>query len=91
MPEKEKKSYDAPDIEKIPLADENLDKVTGGTQPDGTADDDDLTPDPDGENTDLENSGISNGDAGKGRGRGRCDGPTYHKSARTFSGGRPGC
>ena len=35
---KEKKPYDAPDIEKIPLSDQDLDKVSGGTQPDGNTD-----------------------------------------------------
>ena len=49
MSDKEKKTYDAPDIEKIPLSDEGLDKVTGGAQPDGATDGDDLPPDPDSE------------------------------------------
>ena len=35
MVSKEKKPYGAPDIEKVPLSDEDLDKVSGGAQPDG--------------------------------------------------------
>ncbi|MBR4194653.1 MAG: hypothetical protein IKQ54_10050 [Oscillospiraceae bacterium] len=93
MPKKGKKTYDAPEIEKIPLSDEDMNKVSGGAQPDGSTDDEDLTPGPDGEGNDPDNSSIGNGDIGTGKGRGGgCDGAPYHRSVKTFANGRnSGC
>ena len=95
MPDNKKKAYDAPDIEKITLADDALNKVSGGTQPDGATDGDDLPSDPDSElvggidDIPPEQQGWGNPDVGRGWGRGGgCDGTSYHKSARTFSSGR---
>ncbi|MBR4194652.1 MAG: hypothetical protein IKQ54_10045 [Oscillospiraceae bacterium] len=89
MSNKEKKTYDAPEIVKIPLVDGDLDKVSGGAQPDGSTDGEDLAPGPDGEGNDPDNPGIGNGDIGTGKGRGGgCDGVAYHHSAKTFTSGR---
>lgn len=79
---KEKKLYDAPDIEKIPLSEEDMDKVSGGTEPDGS------TTNGDNSSTDS-NTGESDTGTGRGRGGG-CDGLPYHRTAKTFSSGR-GC
>ena len=90
MPEREKKTYDAPDIEKIRLSDEDMNKVSGGTQPDGTTNEDDLPPEPD---YTEDGGSIGNADVGKGRGRGGgCDSVPYYRPPRSFSSGRnSGC
>ena len=90
MFEKEKKTYGAPEIEKIPLSDEDMNKVSGGVEPDGTTNEDDLPPEPD---YTEDGGSIGNADVGKGRGRGGgCDSVPYYRPPRSFSSGRnSGC
>ena len=91
---KEKKTYDSPAIERIPLSDENLDKVAGGTQPDGGTGDSGSPLDNDGGHgedggMDDATNGSENTDVGRGNGRGgACRSPIKHRAPRSFSGGR---
>ena len=99
---KEKKTYSKPDIERIAMDEDSLDRVTGGISDKGGkkkkdnapttfVDTDDLYSVTDSE---LNNEFASGGgDVGAGRGRGGgCDGVPYHRMARTFSSGRnSGC
>ena len=95
MPGKEKKTYDAPDIEKIPLTDDALDKVTGGTQPDGGTDGDSPLDNDGGlgEDGGIGTTNNENTDVGRGNGRGgACRSPIKHRAPRSFSSGRnSGC
>lgn len=100
-----KKNYSKPDIVKIPIDEESLDRVTGGigdkgkqksdADPDMTVNTDPLASVIDETLTGKKksNGSAGNGDVGQGRGRGGgCDGVPYHRNARTFSSGRnSGC
>ena len=89
---KEKKTYDVPEIEKIPLSDEYLDKVAGGTQPDGGTGGSDSPLDHDeghSEDGGIGTTNNENTDVGRGNGRGgACRSPIKHRAPRSFSGGR---
>ena len=86
----EKKTYDTPEIEKIPLSDVDMSKVSGGVEPDGETDEEDLPPEPD---YTEDGGSIGNADVGKGRGRGGgCNSVPIHCPPRSFSSGRnSGC
>ena len=92
MSSKEKKTYDPPAIERIPLSDDALDMVTGGTQPDGGTGDSDSPLDHDegySEDGGIGTTNTENTDVGRGNGRGgACRSPIKHRAPRSFSGGR---
>ena len=98
---KEKKAYRTPDIQKIPLSDDEVTAVSGGiskrkdttTPPAPTPDTSGIQTGENALNQPSNNNGAGNGDVGRGRGRGGgCDGVPYHRMARTFSSGRnSGC
>ena len=80
----EKKPYDAPDIEKIPLSDQDLDKVSGGTQPDGET----------GGDSPLDHDNITNGNTDVSRllcSTGGTRSPLNVRAPRSFSGRTSGC
>ncbi len=96
---KEKKAYRTPDIQKIPLSDDEVTAVSGGigkrkeTETTTTLDTTGIQTGDNAVNTPNNDNGAGNGDVGRGRGRGGgCDGVPYHRTARTFSSGRnSGC
>ena len=102
---KEKKPYEAPDLEGIPMDDDDMDDIVGGIKDAGKSKKKKkvapVTPPAPPSPTDppavvdKTNPGADagNGDVGRGRGRGGgCDGVPYHRMARTFSSGRnSGC
>ncbi len=100
---KEKKTYSKPDMERLAIDEDSLDRVTGGISdkgsgkkkndgaPNTTVTTNNLYSVTDDDVASVLAEGTSNVGAGRGRGGG-CDGVPYHRNARTFSSGRnSGC